>query len=140
MVRTVLSEVFRYNIPRGLISVNFAKDVIPKRRPRDRAYANRPWSIQERAIVLSRAKPHVRVALALLMNTGLDPSDALRLRKDQVNDGTIWGVRGKTGEDVALPVRPTLQVALNRMPDHEAETVLSNSRGEAWTYNGFSTV
>ena len=26
------------------------------------------------------------------------------------------------------------------MPDHKAETVLSNSRGEAWTNNGFSTV
>ena len=88
---------------------------------RDRAYANRPWSIEERDIVLSRAKPHVRVALALMMNTGLDPSDALRLRKDQVDDGTIWGVRGKTGEEVAIPVSPTLQAALDRMPGHEAE-------------------
>ena len=26
------------------------------------------------------------------------------------------------------------------MPDHEAKTVLSNSRGEAWTDSGFSTV
>lgn len=26
------------------------------------------------------------------------------------------------------------------MPDHKAETVLSNSRGEAWANNGFSTV
>ncbi|MBM7068800.1 tyrosine-type recombinase/integrase [Actibacterium sp. 188UL27-1] len=75
-----------------------------------------------------------------MMNTGLDPSDALRLRKDQVDDGTIWGVRGKTGEEVAIPVSPTLQAALDRMPNHDAETVLSNSRGETWTYNGFSTV
>ncbi|WP_439141929.1 tyrosine-type recombinase/integrase [Pseudooctadecabacter sp.] len=140
MVRTLLSEVFRYNIPKGLISANFAKDVIPKRRPRDRAYANRPWTIEERDTVMGKAKPHVRVALALMMNTGLDPSDALRLRKDQVDDGTIWGVRGKTGEEVAIPVSPTLQTALDRMPSHEAETVLSNSRGEAWPYNGFSTV
>lgn len=78
--------------------------------------------------------------LALMMNTGLDPSDALRLRNDQVDDGTIWGVRGKTGEEIAIPVSSTLQAALDRMPNHDAETVLSNSRGEAWTYNGFSTV
>lgn len=140
MVRTLLSEVFRYSIPKGLISANFAKDVIPKRRPRDRAYANRPWTIEERDTVLSKAKPHVRVALALMMNTGLDPSDALRLRKDQIDESTIWGVRGKTGEDVAIPVSPTLKAALDRMPSHDAETVLSNSRGESWTYNGFSTV
>ncbi len=98
------------------------------------------WTVEERDTVLGKAKPHVRVALALMMNTGLDPSDALRLRKDQVEDGTIWGVRGKTGEEVAIPISPTLQAALARMPNHEAETVLSNSRGETWTYSGFSTV
>jgi len=89
---------------------------------------------------LEFSKVHHVAALALMMNTGLDPSDALRLRKDQIDDGTIWGVRGKTGEEVAIPVSPTLQEALDRITDHEAETVLSNSRGEAWTYNGFSTV
>ena len=137
MVRTLLSEVFRYDIPKGLISASFAKDVIPKRRPRDRAYSNRPWSIEERDTVLGKAKPHIRAALALMMNIGIDRSDALRLRKDQVDDVTIWGVRGKTGEEIGIPVSPTLQTALDRMPDHQAETVLSNSRGEAWTYNGF---
>lgn len=140
MVRTLLSEVLRHAIPPGLIAANYAKDVIAKRRPRDRAYANRPWSIEERDIVLSRAKPHVRVALALMMNTGLDPSDALKLRKDQIDGDTIWGVRGKTGEDVAVPVSPTLQAALDRIPAHEAATVLASSQGAAWTYNGFSTV
>ncbi|MCR9089132.1 MAG: hypothetical protein NXH97_20590 [Rhodobacteraceae bacterium] len=140
MVRILPSEVFRYSIPKGLISADLAQNVVPKRRPRDRAYANRRWIIEERDTVLGSARPHVRVALALMMNTGLDPSDTLRLRKDQVDDGTIGGVRGKTREDVAIPVSPTLQAALDRMPNHDAETVLSNSRGEAWTYNGFSTV
>ena len=28
----------------------------------------------------------------------------------------------------------------HRKPNHDTESVLSNSRGEAWTYNGFSTV
>jgi len=140
MVRTVLSEVFRHAIPKGLIDANYAKDVILKRRPRDLAYANRPWTIEERDIALSRAKPHVRVALALMMNTGLDPSDALRLRKDQIDGDTIWGVRGKTGEEVAIPVSPTLQAALDSFPAHEAATVLASSRGESWTYDGFSSV
>lgn len=140
MVRTLLGEVFRYSIPKGLIEANFAKDVILKRRPRDRAYANRPWSIEERDNVLAAARPHVRVALALMMNTGLDPSDALRLRKDQLDGDTIWGVRGKTGAEVAIPISPTLHTALNAFPGHRAATVLANSRGEAWTYNGFSTV
>jgi len=116
MVRTLLSEVFRHAISQGLIATNYAKDVIPKRRPRDRGYANRPWTIEERDIVLARAKPHVRVALALMMKTGLDPSDALNLRKDQIDGDTLWGVRGKTGEEVAIPVSPTLQAALDSFP------------------------
>ena len=75
-----------------------------------------------------------------MMNTGLDPSDALKLRKDQIDGDTIWGVRGKTGQDVAIPVSPTLQAALDSIPAHEAAIVLASSHGAAWTYNGFSTV
>lgn len=73
----------------------------------------------------------MRVALALMMNTDLDPSDALNLRKDQLDGDTIWGVRGKTGEEVAIPISPTLQAALDLFPEHEAETVLASSRGKA---------
>ena len=74
------------------------------------------------------------------MNTSLDPSDALKLRKDQIDEDTIWGMRGKTGEEVAIPVSQTLQGALDSIPAHEAETVLASSQGGARTYNGFSTV
>ena len=44
-----------------------------------------------------------------MMNTGLDPSDALKLRKDQIDGDTIWGVRGKTGD--AEEVRAMLRKA-----------------------------
>lgn len=140
MLRTLLSEVFRFAIPKGLISANFATGVIPKPRPASLAYANRPWEPEECALVLRHAPPHVRVVLALLMNTGLDPSDALNLRRDQIDGETIWGVRGKTGVEVAIPIGATLRKALDAAPAHGAATLLANSRGEPWTYNGFSTV
>lgn len=47
MVRSVLSEVFRHAIPKGLIHENPAKGVIPKPRPKNRPYANRPWTAEE---------------------------------------------------------------------------------------------
>lgn len=140
MVRTFLSQVFRYAIPRGLIDRDFAAGVIPKPRPKDRPYANRPWTVQERAVVLDQAAPHVRVAIALIMNTGLDPSDALKLTRRQIDGNTIWGVRGKTGQEVAIPIGPTLQRALDAAPRHDAVTILATSMGKPWTYNGFSTV
>lgn len=140
MVRTFLSQVFRYAIPKGLIDRDFASGVIPKRRPKDRPYANRPWTAEECSVVLDRAAPHVRVAIALIMNTGLDPSDSLKLRRNQIDGNTIWGVRGKTGAEVAIPIGPTLQAALDAAPQHDAVTILATSAGKPWTYNGFSTV
>jgi len=140
MVRSVLSEVFRHAIPKGLIRENFAKDVIPKPRPKGMPYANRPWTQEEREVVLRLAPPHVKTAIALMMNTGLDPSDALTLRCDQIDGETIWGARGKTGNEVAIPIGPRLRAALEEAPRHKAQTILASSRGESWTYNGFSTV
>lgn len=89
MLRTLLSEIFRFAIPKGLISANFPTGVIPKPRPSSLAYANRPWEPQECDVVLQRAPAHVKVVFAVLMNTGFGPSDALNLRRDQINGETI---------------------------------------------------
>lgn len=140
MVRSVLSEVFRHAIPKGLIRENYAKGVIPKPRPKSLPYANRPWTQEECEVVLRLAPPHMKAAIALMMNTGLDPSDALALRRDQIDKETIWGARGKTGNEVAIPIGPRLRAALEEAPHHDAHTILASSRGESWTYNGFSTV
>lgn len=140
MLRTLLSEVFRHAIPKGLISANFAQDVIVKPRPKSLGYANRPWTDQERAFVLETAPAHIRVAVALMANTGLDPSDALELRRDAIKDGVIWAKRGKTGREVPLPIGQALKAALDAAPKHNAITVLANQSGLPWTYNGFSTV
>jgi len=139
MLVSVLSQVYRQAIPAGLAESNPARDVIPKRRPRDLPPANRPWTPEERDAVLERAAPHMRVALALMMLTGLDPSDAVRLRRDDIQDGTIWTERGKTGVRVAIPVMPRLREALDAAPPHGAGTVLANRRGTSWTYAGLNT-
>ncbi len=94
----------------------------------------------ECAVVLERAAPHVRVAVALTMNTGLDPSDALKLTRRQIDGNTIWGVRAKTGQEVAIPIGPTLQKAPGAAPAHDAVTILANFRGKPWTCSGFKTV
>ena len=140
MLRTFLSEVFRHGVPKGLIGANHAEAVIPKPRPRDMADANRPWTPEERETVLRLAPAHVRAALALMANTGLDPSDALHLRRSAIADGVIWARRSKTGNEVPLPIGATLRAALDAMPKHDALTILATSKGLPWTYNGFSTV
>lgn len=140
MVRTFLGQVFKFAIPKGLIDRDYSSGVIPKPRPKNRPYANRPWTRQEQAVVLERAAPHIRVAIALIMHTGLDPSDAINLVRAQVDGDTIWGRRGKTGTEVAIPISKRLAAALEAAPIHDAPTILANSQGKTWTYNGFSTV
>jgi len=140
MLRTFLFEVFKYCIPLGLVSANFAEKVIPKPRPKNLKRANRAWKIEELAFVLEHAPPHVAAALSVMAYTGLDPSDALGLRRDAIDGGVIWAARGKTGQDVAVPIIGLLRAALERAPKHDAITILASSKGTPWTYDGFSTV
>ncbi|MDJ1008654.1 MAG: tyrosine-type recombinase/integrase [Paracoccaceae bacterium] len=139
MVRTLLSEVFKHGIPHGLIDKNYAKDVIQKKRPKDAGYANRPWNDAERAAVLDRAPAHLRAVVALIMNTGLDPSDAIKLRRDKIDGDVIWGMRGKTGVEYAVPIGRSLREAMKAAPAHDAVTILANSYGRPWTYDGLQS-
>lgn len=138
-VLTFLRQVFKFARPHGLIDHNPADGVIAKRRPRDAGYANRPWTVTEEREILAAAAPSLRAALALMANTGLDPSDAIGLRRDAINSDTIYGLQGKTGRDIAVPVGSRLRAALDKAPAHSAITVLANSHGKPWTYDGLSS-
>lgn len=139
MLRTFLYEVFRYCIPKGLIATNPAAAVIPKPRPKAQPRANRPWQVAELVFVVENAPPHIAAVVALIAATGLDPSDALALRRDKIKDGVVRANRGKTGRDVSLPITGRLRAALDAAPKHDAVTVLATSKGKPWTYNGLST-
>jgi integrase len=138
-VLTLLSQVFEQSIPHGLIDKNYAKGVKWKKRPKDAGYANRPWTDAERTIVLDRAPPHLSAVVALIANTGLDPSDAIKLRRDQIDGDIIWGFRSKTQTEYAIPIGPTLIEAMAAAPDHDALTILANSYGRPWTYDGLQS-
>jgi integrase len=139
MLRTFLFEVFKYGIPKGLVTANFAAAVIPKPRPKGLKRANRPWIIEELTFVLDNAPAHLAAAVSVMAYTGLDPSDALHLKRDAMSNGTIWAARGKTGNDIAVPVIGLLAAALERAPKHDAITILASTKLRPWTYDGFST-
>lgn len=138
-VRNFLSQVFKHCIPKGLITKNFAKEVIPKPSPKDTAYPNRPWAQNEIEEVLLRASPAMRAVLAMMLCTGLDPSDAIAVTRKEIVDGAIYTARNKTLNGVAVPVGPTLLEELARAPSHSAETVLASSKGKSWTYDGLAS-
>ncbi len=138
-VRNFLIQVFKFCIPKGLIKENFAEAVIKKPRPKDAPTVNRPWTYEEVQTVLEAASPQLRVALAMIYCTGLDPSDALGLLRDQMDGEVIWKARDKTQEGAAVPVNSILSAELARAPKHDAVTILASSKGTPWTYDGFSS-
>ncbi|WP_170317540.1 tyrosine-type recombinase/integrase [Paroceanicella profunda] len=139
MLRTFLSQVFQQCVPLGLIDKDFTTGVLKRRRPKAAPRANRPWTREECAAVLANVSPQLRAVIAMMMNTGLDPSDAIRVTRTQIEGQVIRGVRGKTGEPVSLPVTPALAAALAEAPEHDAVTVLASSRRLPWTYDGLAS-
>ena len=69
-VKTVLSLLFAWGAERGYLDKNPASEIRGVRRPKDMADANRPWSDQERHVVLERVPAHMRLPIGLMMFTG----------------------------------------------------------------------
>jgi len=136
-VRQILSVLFSWGKERGYVESNPALGIKPLKRKRTQKEVNRPWTDQERAAVLRDAPDHLRPALALMMFTGLGPGDALALQKNDVQDGIIQSDRSKTGTPIYWPIIEPLRIVLDRAPVHQAETLVANSQGRAWTVGGF---
>jgi integrase len=136
-VKAVLSLLFRWGLERGFFAGNPAAGIKDIRRQRGAPEANRPWSDQERDVVLPAMPDHMRPALALMMFTGLGPKDALALPRNFVKGGEIATTRSKTGGPVFWPMPRPLTAVLVDAPPHTAITLCANSKGRPWTMNGF---
>ena len=77
-VKAVLSILFAWGAERDHVKANPAEKIKNIRRPKDMPEANRPWSDDERHVVLEEAG-QILTGIALMMFTGLGPKDALRL-------------------------------------------------------------
>lgn len=136
-VKAVLSLAFSWGVERGLLANNPAKGVKNVRRARGTPDANRPWTDDERHVVLDDAPAQMRSALALMMFTGLGPGDVLKLPRTFYKDGAIATRRSKTGEPVYWPAPTPLRTILEAAPKHSAITLTANSAGKPWTESGF---
>ncbi|WP_414472893.1 tyrosine-type recombinase/integrase [Microvirga sp. M2] len=131
------SFIFDWGRQYGYVKENFASDIKDIRRPKGTPDANRPWTDQERHVVMELAPAHMKPALGVMMYTGLGPDDTLKLPRSFYHDGAIATKRGKTGEPVFAPaIRPLVEI-LERAPAHSAPTLCANSLGHPWTGDGF---
>jgi integrase len=137
-VMAVVSVACEHGKEHGIVAVNPVKGVKRLRRDRSLSTANRPWTRDERRVVLHEAPIQLRVPIALAMFTGLRKSDVLSLTKKATRSGRIWRRTGKTGQEVSLPMHPDLIQILDEAPRHEAITLAATTNGTPWTVSGFN--
>lgn len=134
---TVLRLLFTWGKERGFVETNPAMGIRAIKRSKGMADANRPWTDDERNIVLETVPAHMKLPIALMMFTGLDPQDAMKLKKSAIKEGMIDTARGKTKVAVWMPLPEPLLEVLNVSPKHDAITLCASSRGVPWTISGF---
>lgn len=136
-VLAVLSSICSWGVDHGLLDENPCRGVRPIKRPKDLPRANRPWTDEERAVVIEEAPEHLRVPIGLGLYAGLREGDAIAITKTAY-DGTAIGKRtNKTGQTVWWPCPAPLRKILDSAPKHSAVTLAANSRGRPWTESGF---
>lgn len=133
----MLSILFEFAKERGWAKDNPAKGVKRVKRERGRPRANRPWSLEERQVVLDAAPWQLKVPIALAMFTGLRKADVIGLTRAVLKGGSIE--TSKNGEEVFLPVHPDLGLILDMAPKHSAVTIAATSEGTPWTESGFNS-
>jgi integrase len=137
-VKAVLSLLFAWGMERGFVLTNPASGIKTIRRKKGLPEANRPWSDEERHVVLDRLPAHMKLPVGLMMFAGLGPKDALKLPRSFFKDGEIATRRSKTGEPVYWPCPAPLVELIRDAPAHNAIMLCANSYGRPWTESGFN--
>ena len=135
----VLSILFSYAVERGFADSNPVRQVKKIRRRGTEARRNRPWLKKELDEVISRAPPHLALPVMIARWTGLRESDVLTLPNTAFDGELIRWETAKRRVWVTIPVANPLKVALANRPVHACSTLCANSRGKAWTNDGFKT-
>ena len=135
-VKSALSMLFKHAVEQGWMDDNPALKIQNVARSKEAPRLNRPWSDAERHVVLEALPSHIKPIFALMMYTGLDIGDAVKLPRTALRMGLIETWRSKTGEHVAWRAPAPLLKALREAPKHDAITLCANSGGRPWTPDG----
>ena len=138
-VMAVVSVACEHGKEHGILTENPVAGVKRVRRARNQLSPKRPWTREERQIVIEHVSPQLRVPVALAMFTGLRKGDVLNLTKGAISNGLITRRIGKTGSEVSLPIHPDLVRLLAAAPSHNAVTIAATSAGTPWTVTGFNS-
>jgi integrase len=112
------------------------------KRPKSLPDKNRPWMVDEFAVVFRAMPPHLQVAMALALWAGWREGDVCRMKRSAYDGANIQGRQGKTGDMVWMPCHSSLKAVLDaelkRQPrTPEAPLVITSRGGGHFTEMGF---
>lgn len=130
-----LKRLFRYAVKVGMIATNPAELAEGVKAPKG---GRHPWSEPE--IAAYRAKhalgTKARLALEIMLWTGLRLGDAARFGRAHIKGGTVRYVQAKTGKELILPAAPQMLRAIEEMPMTGIETFLVTDYGKPFSVDG----
>ncbi|MCZ7887144.1 tyrosine-type recombinase/integrase [Agrobacterium salinitolerans] len=129
----VLVRVLSFAKDRGIISVNIAERGGRLYRSTRR---DRTWSDIDVAAFEAVAPSYMRLAIQLALWTGQRKGDLLRLSWQDFDGANLRFTQSKTKSRVLVPVGPLAEVLRSQSGNG---AILRNSRGAAWTSDGFNT-
>jgi len=134
-----VGRLFKWARGRGLAQARPTDDV-------ERLYSgNRSdliWTEDDIKTLLAVASREIGLAVRLAAETGLRMGDLLDLPWGAIgNHGIVWRT-AKRGRQVIVPLTPEAHAILKEIetPKKRALVVLTNSRGNQWTVDGFKTM
>jgi integrase len=134
----VLSRVCKHGVDLGKLAANPCKG-IEALYSSDRA--EKIWTDADIVRIKQAASLEVGHAIDLDVTTGLRRGDLLRLSWSHIQDDAIVITTGKSKHrrQAIIPLYDGLRAVLARIPKR-SPTVLTNSKGQPWSNDGFSTM
>lgn len=143
---TTMKMVLKHGVEKGFVANNAAAGIGRAQKPKpefnpdadeDEEGANRPWEPEERAYVLANLPPHLLWPVAIGLFHSARQGDILRMSKRAYRNGRLKWRASKNRKMMDQPVTDDLAAILATIPEHDATTLVVNSRGRPWTESGF---
>lgn len=111
----VMNYLFDWAVDAGYMKENVARGVKP---PKAKSTGHKPWSDEDIFAFYSvhGAGTQARLAMDLMLFTGLRRSDVYRLGPQHIKDGMIEFRAQKNGETLYIPVHPNLKPSIASAP------------------------
>ncbi|MFC5385133.1 tyrosine-type recombinase/integrase [Aquamicrobium segne] len=125
-----MKAVMRFALDNGWIEKNPAANI---QIPRHKTDGYHTWTLEEVARFQERHPigTQARLALDIMLYTGLRRGDAITLGRQHIKNGIIRFRTGKTGAELDIPILPPLEKSIEASKTGDL-VFLINTRGKPW--------